>query len=73
MVLWPDSGWKVLGMDKMQDPKKVQLYFRKALLVVHPDKQPVNCDSDRRFISNSVFAALNDAFAEFKTEPGVNL
>ena len=38
MVLWPDSGWKVVGMDKLENPKKVQLFFRKALLVVHPDK-----------------------------------
>lgn len=57
----------------MDQPKKVQLHFRKALLLVHPDKQPASCDADRRFISNSVFAALNDAFAEYKNEPGVNL
>ena len=60
-------------MDKMDTPKKVQLHFRKALLVLHPDKQPADCDGDRRFISNSVFAALNEAFAEYKNEPGVNL
>ena len=44
-------------------------------MMCHPDK--INTDTeksqDKVFISNRCFAALNDAFNEYKSEPGVNL
>lgn len=73
MVLWPGNTWQVVGMDKLAEPKQVKTCFRKAVLVVHPDRQPPDCDADRRYISNRCFAALNDAYDEYKKEPGVNL
>ena len=72
-VLWQGNPWKVIGMDKLAEPKQVRTTFRKAVLVVHPDRQPPDCDADRRYIANRCFAALNEAFEEFKKEPGVNL
>lgn len=72
-VLWQGSPWGVIGMDKLAEPKQVKTCFRKAIMVVHPDRQPPDCDGDRRYISNRCFAALNEAFDEYKKEPGVNL
>ncbi len=39
----------------------------------HPDKIGQDCSSDKKYIANRVFAAINEAFNEFKKEPGVNL
>ena len=60
-------------MDKLGTPKEVRTVFRKAVLVVHPDRQPPDVDPDRSYIANRCFAALNEAFSEYKNEPGVNL
>jgi DnaJ-class molecular chaperone len=62
-------------MDKMNDPNTVKKHYRKAMMMCHPDKINVQTDNnaDKVFISNRCFAALNDAFNEYKKEPGVNL
>jgi hypothetical protein len=74
-VLWEGNTWQVIGMDKMQDPNQVKKYYRKAMMMCHPDKINTNTEKnqDKVFIANRCFAALNDAFNEFKNEPGVNL
>lgn len=62
-------------MDKLSDPNQVKKYYRKAITMCHPDKINTQTESnqDKVFISSRVFAALNEAFNEYKTEPGVNL
>jgi DnaJ-class molecular chaperone len=72
-ILWQGNGWKVIGMDKLSEPNEVRKYFRKAITLCHPDKQSTSEDPDRIYIANRCFSALNDAFNEYKTEPGVNL
>jgi hypothetical protein len=44
-------------------------------MMCHPDKvnEQTETNADKVFISNRVFAALNDAYNEYKNEPGVNL
>jgi len=41
----------------------VHKVFKKATLVVHPDRT-VNLDHEKRFIAKRVFDALNQAFGE---------
>ena len=73
-VLWPGHTWQVLGMDKMSDNNQVKKYYRKAMMMCHPDKvNNGNADPDKSFTANRLFSALNDAFNEFKKEPGVHV
>lgn len=62
-VLWPNSGWERVGMDKMQDNNKVKLYYRKATMICHPDKLGNSAESpDKVYIGNRCFAAITEAF-----------
>jgi UDP-2,3-diacylglucosamine pyrophosphatase LpxH len=62
-VLWDGHSWQAVGMDKLEDPKKVKLYYRKAMMMCHPDKvKPDDDNFEKVYIANRCFAALNDAF-----------
>lgn len=38
-VLWDgETRWKPVGMSELVTPDQVKKYYRKAVLVVHPDK-----------------------------------
>jgi hypothetical protein len=51
-VLWPESGWKPVGLGDLLDDKKCKLYFHKASRVVHPDKT-MELSIENRFLANS--------------------
>ena len=39
LVLWEGAtGWKEIGMHQLINPDQVKKYYRKACLVIHPDK-----------------------------------
>jgi len=67
-VLWEGNQWQVIGMDKVQDPQVIKKFYRKAMMMCHPDKINANTEKnpDKVFIANRCFAALNDAFSEYK-------
>lgn len=47
-VLWEgETRWKPVGMSELVTPDQVKKYYRKAVLVVHPDK--VQCFSAHSF------------------------
>jgi len=60
-------------MDKLADTNVVKKCYRKAILMCHPDKITNDPNPDKVYIANRVYAALNDAFNEYKNEPGVKL
>ena len=67
-VLWAGSAWKSIGLGDVIEPKKVKLQFRKAMLVVHPDRCTA-LTAENRFVGKRVFEAINEAYQEFlKTE-----
>lgn len=37
-VLWPEAGWKKIGMAELVLPAKVKLQYMKGIAKVHPDK-----------------------------------
>lgn len=37
-VLWPEAGWKKVGMGDLVMPNKVKINYMKAIAKVHPDK-----------------------------------
>jgi curved DNA-binding protein CbpA len=71
-VLWPNNGWERVGMDKLQDPSKVKLYYRKATMLCHPDKIGSAEDNpDKVYIANRCFAAITEAYKQFQKEENI--
>jgi hypothetical protein len=65
-ILWPNSGWTRVGMDKLMDFSSVRKSYLKAANICHPDKIQKNDDPDKLYIANRCFAALTEAFNQYK-------
>lgn len=52
-VLWADSAWKPVFLRDLMAPERVKFYYRKAMLVVHPDKN-VTGSAEQRFVAEKV-------------------
>lgn len=62
-VLWDgETRWKPVGMSELVTPDQVKKYYRKAVLVVHPDKVHFYCLSVQKIIE---FTATLVAFVVF--------
>ncbi|KAM6962663.1 auxilin isoform 3-T3 [Aplochiton taeniatus] len=65
-VLWEgETRWKPMGMADLVTPEQVKKVYRKAVLVVHPDKatgQPYEQ------YAKMIFMELNDAWSEFDSQ-----
>ncbi|KAM4739891.1 auxilin isoform 5-T6 [Anableps anableps] len=65
-VLWEgETRWKQVGMADLVTPEQVKKVYRKAVLVVHPDKatgQPYEQ------YAKMIFMELNDAWSEFESQ-----
>lgn len=65
-VLWEgESRWTPVGMADLVTPAQVKKQYRRAVLVVHPDKatgQPFEQHA------RMIFMELNDAWAEFESQ-----
>uniref|UniRef100_A0A8C6VHL7 Cyclin G associated kinase n=1 Tax=Naja naja TaxID=35670 RepID=A0A8C6VHL7_NAJNA len=70
-VLWEgETKWKSVGMADLVTPDQVKKYYRKAVLVVHPDKatgQPYE------HYAKMIFMELNDAWSEFENQGSKSL
>ncbi|KAL5021015.1 hypothetical protein ScPMuIL_000170 [Solemya velum] len=65
-VLWDDEDrWEQCGMHNLVSANQVKKMYRKAVLVVHPDKLQ---DSPNLTIARMIFIELNDAWAQFEEE-----
>lgn len=67
-VLWPEAGWKKVGMSDLVMPNKVKINYMKAIAKVHPDKIPQDATTEQRMISGAVFSTLNEAWDKFKSD-----
>ncbi|KAG8454525.1 hypothetical protein GDO86_000952 [Hymenochirus boettgeri] len=65
-VLWEgETKWKPVNMAELVTPEQVKKYYRKAVLVVHPDKatgQPYEQ------YARMIFMELKDAWSEFENQ-----
>ncbi|KAK0155192.1 putative tyrosine-protein phosphatase auxilin [Merluccius polli] len=65
-VLWEgETRWRPVGMADLVTPEQVKKVYRKAVLVVHPDKatgQPYEQ------YAKMIFMELNDAWSEFDSQ-----
>lgn len=68
-VMWDDSKWTEVNMGKLIQTNDIKKQYRKAMIVVHPDKSSGR-NAEQLLIAERVFAALNTAWDEFmKTNP----
>ncbi|KAF2140409.1 uncharacterized protein K452DRAFT_230493 [Aplosporella prunicola CBS 121167] len=70
-VLWPEAGWKKVGMADLVMPNKVKIIYMKAIAKVHPDKISQDATTEQRMVSAAVFATLNEAWDKFKKDNGL--
>lgn len=70
-VLWEgENKWKPVSMADLVTPEQVKKYYRKAVLVVHPDKatgQPYEQ------YAKMIFMELSDAWSEFENQGSKSL
>ncbi|CAD5228778.1 unnamed protein product [Bursaphelenchus okinawaensis] len=65
-VLWEgSSNWNQPGMGELLSDINVKKYYRKACLVVHPDKQTGQPHEE---LARCIFTELNDAWNEFESK-----
>uniref|UniRef100_A0A8C6PY45 Cyclin-G-associated kinase n=1 Tax=Nothobranchius furzeri TaxID=105023 RepID=A0A8C6PY45_NOTFU len=65
-VLWEgETRWKPVGMADLVTPDQVKRYYRKAALVVHPDKAT---GKPYEQYAKMIFMELNDAWSEFENQ-----
>ena len=62
-VLWDGARWKPQAV--IVRPADIKKAYRKAMLVVHPDKVRASAPPEHHFIAERVFAALNREFKKF--------
>jgi len=61
-VLWPELGWKRVGMHELVTESQLKVRYVKAIAKVHPDKLNAQTTVEHRMIANGVFAALSEAW-----------
>ncbi|XP_025742697.1 cyclin-G-associated kinase isoform X3 [Callorhinus ursinus] len=65
-VLWDgESRWTPVGMADLVTPGQVKKHYRRAVLVVHPDKA---AGQPYEQYAKMIFMELNDAWAEFESQ-----
>jgi len=70
-VLWDgESRWEPVGMHQLVTADHVKKVYRKAVLVVHPDKLT---DHPEVELAKLIFVELNEAWAKFQKAGQPNL
>ncbi|XP_060926974.1 cyclin-G-associated kinase isoform X3 [Limanda limanda] len=65
-VLWEgETRWRPVSMADLLTPDHVKKYYRKAVLIVHPDKAT---DQPYEHYAKMIFMELNDAWSEFENQ-----
>lgn len=59
-VMWTNSGWAPLAMSELIQEGRIKKYYRKAILLTHPDRQQDNAEQQVR--ADRIFHALNESF-----------
>lgn len=68
-VLWEDAKWTPVTMAQLIDPNKVKIYFRKAQLVTHTDKQK-DASLRQKYVAETIFDTLSKAWERFEAGEG---
>ena len=66
-VLWPGAPWAPASLADLVDPAAVRRAYRRAALVVHPDKVASRGGAPAEVaVADAVFDALKGAWAAFE-------
>ncbi|KAG8011862.1 Cyclin-G-associated kinase [Nibea albiflora] len=65
LKLQGETRWKAVGMADLVTPDQVKKYYRKAVLIVHPDKAT---GKPYEQYAKMIFMELNDAWSEFENQ-----
>ncbi|KAF2069298.1 hypothetical protein CYY_009379 [Polysphondylium violaceum] len=70
-VLWEESGWEKVTYGAVMTPAQVKKVYRKAIMVVHPDKVHLGTP-EQKMLAQRIFESLREGFDVFKVdlEPG---
>jgi len=66
-ILWEGCKWKELSIGDLIEERKVKLAWRKAVVVVAPDKN-LKEPPEVQYIARSVFEAINESFSTFNSD-----
>jgi len=61
----PPCQWKPMSLAELLDAAAVKRAYKKALLAVHPDKQPPE-DLEKKVLAQHIFDGLRDAWKRFE-------
>jgi len=68
-ILWPELGWRKVGMAEVVSKGQVKGAYVRAIAKVHPDKLNAgNTTVEQRMVANGVFGALNEAWNVFQQQ-----
>eukprot|EP00457_Paulinella_chromatophora_P002320 gb/GEZN01002324.1/.p1 GENE.gb/GEZN01002324.1/~~gb/GEZN01002324.1/.p1 ORF type:complete len:763 (-),score=147.37 gb/GEZN01002324.1/:51-2339(-) len=65
-VLWEGTNWKKVSVATLMEKSKVKIAYRKALLIVHPDKIDPSSSPEIQVIAERVFHTLNEEWKVFE-------
>lgn len=63
-VLWENSGWQQVTIGDLLGAGSVKKAYRKATLLVHPDKHQ-NDDGETQYRADRIFDAIQESFKGF--------
>jgi hypothetical protein len=69
-VMWVGNNWKQISVADVIEGNRVKFMYRKAMLVVHPDRCS-GMDPETKFLAKRIFEAVNEAYQEFLTKEGL--
>ncbi|VDN08136.1 unnamed protein product [Thelazia callipaeda] len=70
-VLWPSAeNWVQPSIGDLLTSQNIKKYYRKACLVVHPDKQ---VGTENEALARSIFTELNDAWTCFENAGSMSM
>lgn len=58
-------------MADLPDVASVKSAYKRYIVTLHPDRVQASGDTERIFLANRIFAAMTEAFNEFKRENGI--
>jgi len=64
-VLWEESGWEKITYGAIITPAQVKKVYRKAIMVVHPDKVHLGT-AEQKMLAQRIFECLRESFDVFK-------
>ncbi|QDZ22120.1 auxilin-related protein [Chloropicon primus] len=65
-VLWEDSGWKEVSMMDLMNPAQVKKQYRKAMIIMHPDKvKQKGGTTEQIYVADYLFDLTNQAWSAF--------